>query len=129
MSGVTARRPRTIWLTRWNAYAEPLGQLDLGHAIRLQELFGQDLTWVGRDAVGWEARHGREWQSVISSSAGPSVVPSETNPVLIVDANAVLPLPVTRECLEAVGWRGSEVKRGRLRHSAGPATIGLLATR
>ena len=41
--------------------------------------------------------------------AGVAVVPDETQPVLVVDADAVLALPITRQLLKPIGGRTPQV--------------------
>jgi len=51
---------------------------------------------------------------MISTFSG-DIRPRETDSPLVVDADAVLPRPVARECLQPVPWRDSEVVEGRYR--------------
>jgi hypothetical protein len=39
----------------------------------------------------------------------PHLGPSEADPVLVIDSNAVLSLPVARESLETIPWWDSEI--------------------
>jgi len=50
--------------------------------------------------------------------------PSETDPVLIVDSNAMLPLSITLQSLEPVSWRDTEI----LKNGGGSKSIQLLPT-
>ena len=50
--------------------------------------------------------------------------PSETDPVLIVDSNAVLPFAITLQGFESVSWRDPEI----LKDGGGSKSIQLLST-
>jgi hypothetical protein len=42
---------------------------------------------------------------------GVTIAPLEADPVLIVDANAVLPLPVALESLQPIPWEQCEIRQ------------------
>src|SRR6185437_16285498 len=90
--------------------AEPLSELGLGEVERLQELLQQHLSWMRRRTVRGNANH---WclrdkgfdrmvmrRSVVIDdfNVRGTIVPAKADAILIVDANAVLPLPVAAEC-------------------------------
>jgi len=50
--------------------------------------------------------------------------PSETDPVLIVDSNAMLPFAITLQNLESISWRDPQI----LKDAGGSKSIQLLST-
>ena len=41
-----------------------------------------------------------------------ALCPNETDAVLVVDSDAVLPLPISSECLQLIPWWNSEIVKG-----------------
>lgn len=44
---------------------------------------------------------------------GMAVLPHETDPPLVIDPDAMLPLSVTSQCLESIAWRHPQVLKQR----------------
>ena len=109
VSAVTDRRPRTMSLIR-------RGETPIARAKRdpLILQFVEDLCQMfsGVDGVAHDS------SSVVVGDfdfSGTTVCPAEADAPLVVDADAVLPLTVTAQRLEAVGRRQPQVgqRRGR----------------
>jgi hypothetical protein len=83
-----------------------LGQSVLADAQGFQELLLKKFTRADR----WETIHG-EMSVVVNkfNVFGAAVRPSKAEPILIIDANAVLSGPITAQRLQAVTGRNPEV--------------------
>ena len=109
VSGVTARRPRTIPLMRWveiprcsasECWLRPSGTRNSSFRITP--------GWVGMRFVGSIA----QLSSVVISEPhvlGVGSLPAENDAPLVVDANAVKPSQIADECLQAVSGRDTQV--------------------
>jgi len=91
---------------------DSVGEIALGNLHRFEKLLKEHLTRVSRFSMGRYSDHGKPSRSMVIDDFDrirTIIAPHETDPILLIDAYAVLSFSVSRKPFETVSWRNPQL--------------------